>query len=214
MNLLRFLLVCVLLSGTTVFLRCRDRQEILAPRQQLASFPSQFGPWKGTDVSISAEVREVLGHGDFLSRIYRDNIDNASYVDLFIAYFPSQRFGDTIHSPKNCLPGSGWVPLESGRVTLSVPEHEPFSANRSIIAKGNDHLLVLYWYLAHDRPVASEYWARYYLFADSVRLNRTDGSLIRLITPLQSGEAVDLAQQRLVSLAAQVLPVIDLYVPR
>ena len=214
MNLLRFALVCVLLSGTGVFLRLHDRQEVLPPRKELASLPSQFGSWRGTDMSISADVQEVLGHGDFLSRIYQDETTHVPYVDLFIAYFPSQRFGDTIHSPRNCLPGSGWVPLESSRVTLSLPERKPFSANRYIIAKGDARLLVLYWYLAHDRSVASEYWARYYLLADSVRLNRTDGSLIRLITPLRAGEAVDLAEQRLVSLAGHVLPVIDLYVPR
>ena len=77
-----------------------------------------------------------------------------------------------------------------------------------------DHQLVIYWYLAHGRPVASEYWARYYLLTDSVKLNRSDGSLIRLVTPLRSAEAVDSAQQRLVFLAGQILPLINLYVPR
>ncbi len=210
---LRFALVCLLLSGTAVFLRIHDREEVLPPRKPLASLPLQFGSWSGSDLSISDDVLEVLGHGDFLSRIYREDGIGLPYVDLFIAYFPSQRFGDTIHSPKNCLPGSGWVPLQSSRVTLSFPNYAPFSANRYIIAKGSDRQLVLYWYLAHARPVASEYWARYYLLADSVRLNRTDGSLIRLITPLRSNESDDLAQQRLVSLAAQILPTIELYVP-
>ena len=214
MNLLRFILVCGLLTSAGVFLRLHDRQEVLPPRKELASLPRQLGSWKGTDMSISPDILEVLGHGDFLSRIYRDENSRAPHIDLFIAYFPSQRFGDTIHSPKNCLPGSGWEPLESTRVNVSLPEREPFSANRYIIAKGPDRLLVLYWYLAHDRSVASEYWARYYLLADSVRLNRTDGSLIRLITPLRSGEGVDLAEERLISLAGQILPAIDLYVPR
>ena len=164
-------------------------------------------------MAIADEVRQVLGDGDFLSRIYQDDSSPALYVDLFIAYFPSQHFGDTIHSPKNCLPGSGWQPLESSRVTLSFSGHAPFSANRYIIAKAEDRELVLYWYLARNRAVASEYWARYYLFADSVRMNRSDGSLIRLITPLRSGENLDTAQQRLISLAGNILPLLNLYVP-
>jgi EpsI family protein len=73
---------------------------------------------------------------------------------------------------------------------------------------------VLYWYLAHDRALASEYWAKFYLIADSIRLNRSDGSLIRIITPLPSGESVDAAQQRLLAFAANVVPRLDRYIPR
>ena len=91
---------------------------------------------------------DVLGAGDFLLRVYQDSSRRQPYVDLFLAYFPSQRTGDTIHSPKHCLPGSGWLPVESSRVTLALPGHSPFLANRYVIAKGTDRQLVLYWYLA------------------------------------------------------------------
>ena len=75
-------------------------------------------------------------------------------------------------------------------------------------------MLVLYWYLAHDRAVASEYWAKFYLVTDAMRLNRSDGSLIRVTTPLRQGESIDAAQQRLTSLAGNLTPIIDRYVPR
>jgi EpsI family protein len=136
------------------------------------------------------------------------------YVDLFIAYFPTQRAGDTIHSPKNCLPGAGWSPIQNGRVQLSLPGIRPFNANRYIIAKGSDRQMVLYWYLAHDRAVASEYWAKIYLVTDAMRMNRSDGSLIRITTPLLPGEDPNLAQNRLVSFASLVVPGIDKYIPR
>ena len=83
-----------------------------------------------------------------------------------------------------------------------------------MIAKGDDRMLVLYWYLAHDRAVASEYWAKFYLVADAMRLNRSDGSLLRVTTPLGRGESIEAAQQRLLSLAGNVTPLIDRYVPR
>jgi EpsI family protein len=210
----RFAVVAILLAATALFLHARSRNEVLPARQPLADFPQQLGEWRGTDVPIQQEVLDVLGAGDFLLRLYQDSSRRQPYVDLFLAYFPSQRAGDTIHSPKHCLPGAGWQPVESGRVTLDLPGHAPFVANRYVIAKGTDRQLVLYWYLAHDRAVASEYWAKFYLVTDSIRLNRSDGSLVRVTTPLRPGESTDAAQDRLISFAGKFSPQLDQYVPR
>ena len=210
----RFALVALLLAVTALFLHARSRNEVLPTRQPLADLPHQLGDWTGTDVPIQQEVLDVLGAGDFLLRVYQDSSRRQPYVDLFLAYFPSQRAGDTIHSPKHCLPGAGWQPVESGRVTLDLPGHSPFVANRYVIAKGTDRQLVLYWYLAHDRAVASEYWAKFYLVTDSIRLNRSDGSLVRVTTPLRPGETADAAQERLISFAGKFSPQLDQYVPR
>ena len=210
----RFAVVAILLAATALFLHARSRNEVLPARQPLADFPQQLGEWRGTDVPIQQEVLDVLGAGDFLLRVYQDSSRRQPYVDLFLAYFPSQRAGDTIHSPKHCLPGAGWQPVESGRVTLALPGRAPFIANRYVIAKGTDRQLVLYWYLAHDRAVASEYWAKFYLVTDSIRLNRSDGSLVRVTTPLRPGETTGAAQARLVSFAGEFSPRLDQYVPR
>jgi EpsI family protein len=210
----RLAAAALLLVTTALFLHARSSNEVMPRREPLASLPHRLGAWTGTDVSIPQEILDILGAGDFLLRVYRTPDTAQPYVDLFIAYFPSQRSGDTIHSPKNCLPGAGWSPVESDRVTLSLPGHAPFPANRYVIAKGEDRLLVLYWYWAHDRAVASEYWAKFYLVADAMRLNRSDGSLIRITTPLRPGEGTDVAQRRLISLAGDVIPLIDRYVPR
>jgi EpsI family protein len=211
---LRFSIALILLAGTAIFLQARSGQEVIARRQPLASFPHELADWGGTDVPIPSDQLEILGAGDFLLRVYQQKTVRSPYVDLFIAYFPSQRAGDTIHSPKHCLPGAGWFPLESGRITLSLPGHEPFPANRYVIGKGDDRQLVLYWYWAHDRAVASEYWAKFYLLTDSMRMNRSDGSLIRVTTPMAPGESPDAAQQRLISFAGGVVPLINNYVPR
>jgi len=210
----RFAAAALLLTVTAIFLEARTSREVVPAREMLASLPHQLGPWTGTDIAIPQDILDILGAGDFLLRVYRTSETPQPYVDLFIAYFPSQRSGDSIHSPKNCLPGAGWSPVESERVTLSLPGHTPFPANRYVIAKGEDRMLVLYWYLAHDRAVASEYWAKFYLVADAMRLNRSDGSLIRVTTPLGRGENMDTAQQRLLSLAENVTPLIDRYIPR
>lgn len=211
---IRFAVALVLLIGTALFLQARNRGETFPPRKPLASFPEQLGNWSATDVPIGQDIRDVLGPGDFVLRVYRRDDNSQPPTDLFIAYFPSQRAGDTIHSPKNCLPGAGWSPVDSARISLTVPGHAPFPVNRYVIAKGPDRLLVVYWYLAHDRAVASEYWAKIYLVTDSIRMNRSDGSLVRLTTRLMQGESVDAAMARLEPFAGQVVPLLSQYIPQ
>jgi EpsI family protein len=163
---------------------------------------------------MQQDVLDILGPGDFLQRFYENTSVSQPYVDLFLAYFPSQRAGDTIHSPKHCLPGAGWLPTESSRISISLAGRAAFEANRYVIAKGDERQLVLYWYWAHDRALASEYWAKFYLVADSIRLNRSDGALVRVITPLLPGESAETAQQRLLSFAGNFVPRLDRYIPR
>jgi EpsI family protein len=211
---LKFVIAAFLLGVTAVFLQARSHNEVFPARQPLASLSHELGGWAGRDVNITPDVLEVLGNGDFLLRVYRQEGTGQPYVDLFLAYFPSQRAGDTIHSPKNCLPGSGWFPIESRRVTVSLPGHAPFPVNRYVIAKGEQRQLVLYWYWSHNRALASEYWAKLYLVTDAVRLNRSDGSLVRVTTPLETGEGLDAAQKRLLSFAGNLVPILNQYIPQ
>jgi EpsI family protein len=211
---LRFALAALLIASAAIFLQAHTRGEVFPPRQPLQSFPQQLGSWSGTDVPIDKSVLDILGAGDFLLRVYENSEKPQPYMDLYMAYFRSQRSGDTIHSPKNCLPGAGWSPVESSRIMLTLPGHAPFPVNRYIISKGGARELVFYWYWAHDRGVASEYWAKYYLVADSIRMNRSDGALVRIITPMTPDETIDAAQQRLLPFASSVLPQLDTYIPR
>lgn len=211
---LRLALVVVLLAGTVVLLRARNDREVIPARETFSSFPRRLGEWSGADSKIPQDVVAVLGPGDFLLRTYQTSPADSPSVELFLAYFPSQRTGDTIHSPKHCLPGSGWLPVESSRVAISLTGNPPILVNRYVIAKGTQRAISLYWYWAHDRGVASEYWAKFYLISDSIRLNRSDGSLIRVTTELRPGETPLDAQPRLVSVLNGVAPVLDRYIPR
>ena len=210
---LRFLLAVVLLAGAGLFLHARKQPEDLPRRKDLLSFPVQIGDWVGRDVPLLADVRNVLGEGEFLVRIYRRPSEEP-HIDFFLAYFPTQRTGSTIHSPQNCLPGAGWVPIESSHMQLTRPDGEAIAVNRYVIARGLDRALVLYWYQAHRRVVASEYWAKFYLVADAIRLNRSDGALVRIVTPLARYESLMGGQQRAVKFAQQILPLLDGYIPR
>jgi len=210
----RFALALVLLLGTALFLQARNRGEVFPARKALAEFPEKLGSWSGSDVEIPKDIRNILGPGDFLLRVYQDETERLPNTDLFMAYFPSQRAGDTIHSPKNCLPGAGWSPIDTARVPLSVAGRAPFLVNRFVIAKGDDRMLVLYWYWAHDRAVASEYWAKIYLVTDSIKMNRSDGALVRVTTRMLPGESADSAMSRLVPFAGQIVPLLNQYIPQ
>lgn len=211
---LRLFLAAALLALTAILLQARSRTEIIPRHLPLSSFPAQLASWSSTEIVQDKETLAVLGPGDFMERVYQDPNGKLPYIDLFLAYFPSQRTGETPHSPQHCLPGSGWNPEENSRVTLSLPGHQPFPANRYVIAKGEERRLVLYWFWAHDRGVASEYWAKFYLVKDAIRMNRSDGSLVRLVTPILPGETPNAAQQRILPFTSAVVPLLDNYIPR
>ena len=121
---------------------------------------------------------------DYLTRAYFGP-DKAG-VGLYIGYWNSQRQGDTMHSPLNCLPGAGWTPVSKNTIEVANGiGDDRIAINRYIVQKGLDSQMILYWYQSHGRVVASEYWSRLFLIRDAVRLNRTDGSMVRVIAPIQ-----------------------------
>ncbi|MFY9561021.1 MAG: exosortase C-terminal domain/associated protein EpsI [Terriglobales bacterium] len=211
---LRFVVAAVLMAATALLLQARSRNEVFPQREPLSSLPLQFGGWSGQDFSIDQQTLDILGAGEFLSRDFTNSSEPQPPVGLFIAYFPSQKTGDTIHSPGRCLPGAGWVPTKREVVQLPGSDGSSFPANRYVVSKGGEKDLVLYWYQAHGRAVANEYWSKYYLVADSIRMNRSDGALVRLITPMYRKETPDAAQTRLWRFGAQLLPHLDRHIPR
>jgi len=205
-----FIPVVLALAATGAFLQARDGTEIVPPHDDLSSFPPQIQNWRGRDLHLTQGELEVLGPGQFLMRDYDEP---ASAVNLFIAFFPSQRSGDTIHSPKNCIPGSGWTPSESGRISILRADGTSILVNRYIVAKGANRALVLYWYQAHGRVTASEYWAKVFLVADAIRLGRTDGALVRVVTPIHGEDGQASAQAVALEFVHELLPLLDRYIP-
>jgi EpsI family protein len=164
------------------------------------------------DVAIDQEQLDVLGKGDFLSRIYSGG-DRGESVGLFIAYFASQRTGATMHSPRNCLPGSGWSFESSQYVTIKDLTGKPHQVGEYIIANGNNRQFVIYWYQAHGRSVANEYQAKVYLVSDAIRMNRTDGALVRVITPVYGAGGVEAAKERAEGFVAELVPQLPRFIP-
>jgi EpsI family protein len=165
-----------------------SRHELIPNHQALSGFPLQLGEWRMTkEEPVDPEIEAVLRADDTLSRWYVS--PSGRSVDLYAAFFKSQRYGKEPHSPKNCLPGSGWIPIVSDRVTIQIPGRaEPITVNRYIVAQGEARSVVMYWYQSRDRVVASEYAAKMYVVADALRYNRSDTSLVRVVVPAQEGD--------------------------
>src|ERR1700737_1164979 len=200
---LRFGIVAALMLATALLLQAHSRSESFPPRASLSSLPLQMAGGTGTDNALDQETLDILGPGEFLIRDYENASPSQSppqpWINLYIAYFPTQKTGDTIHSPTHSLPAREGV-------QITRPDGSSFPANRYVVSKGEDRQLVLYWFQAHGREVASEYWAKYYLVSVSVRMNRSDGGLVRLMPPMLNDESRDAAQARLMKLGSQFIP--------
>ncbi len=180
-------------------------------RKQLKDFPRQVGSWQqtGTDGLLDNETQKVLRASDYLLRDYR-SVDGR-VANFYVGYYATQRDGATYHSPLNCLPGSGWIMSDPGRVMISRPDGSTFAANRYLIQNGDEKDLLVYWYQGRGRAVASEYWGKIYTVLDSVRLRRSDGAMVRVTVPVNKSEAA--ALQIAIDLAANAVVVLPEFVP-
>jgi EpsI family protein len=157
------------------------RAEVKAERTPLATLPFHIEHWKGRDAPpFEDDVVSQLGVDDYLNRVY---VAPGTMAGLYVGYYTSQRQGDTIHSPQNCLPGAGWYPVASNIVTIPNGS-AAVAVNHYVIQKGVDRQVVLYWYQGRGRVVANEYANKALLMWDAARLRRTNAGLVRIITPV------------------------------
>jgi EpsI family protein len=209
------ILTAFLLVGSAYLARA-SRPEQYPIREALEFLPLRIGAWEGRDTPpIDERTLKVLGVDDYINRYYQTS---SGLAYLYIGYYASQRQGDSIHSPQNCLPAAGWNPVRSGTVDIPVSvDGSPNSirVNRIAILNGTDKQLVLYWYQSHGRTVASEYMAKIYTVLDALRTNRTDAALVRVICPAAdiSEAAEQEADRSAISFTQTLFPYISRYLP-
>ena len=204
-------LLAALLLGGGIINAWERSGEARVSRQALKDFPSQLGSWRqvGADTRFDDETEKILRADDYLSRNF---VSNGRAASLYVGYYATQHNGATYHSPLNCLPGSGWVMGDAGRITI-VPlgGGVPFEANRYVVTNGTDRALMVYWYQGRGRTLPSEYWGKFYTMLDSVRRRRSDGAMVRVMVPV--GNSREEAQKAAVELASQVSFPLAAYVP-
>ena len=214
----RLLITAALLLAGAGYIAHASTAELVPPRKSLRELPLRFDRWQGREEPpFSAEILAVLGVDEYVTRTY--GASREPLIGLYVGFYQSQRQGDTMHSPLNCLPGAGWQPVKQDRATFDVKLADgivqPITVNQFIIQKGLDRQLVQYWYQSHGRVVASEYTSKIYMVMDAIRLNRTDGAMVRVITPIvgDGAAAESAASHRSTEFVQQVFPALTTVLP-
>ena len=208
----RFILTIVILLAAAALNHYFSKPDISLPRKSLAEFPKELGDWVAiSDQRMDDQSMKVLQVDDYFMRNYRNS--KGEVIGLYIGYFKSQREGKGIHSPRQCLPGAGWVPVNTAVYQMTVPGHNPetVSVNKFVMGKGLDRQLYLFWYHGRGRIYASEYWNKIYLIWDGLTKKRTDGALVRVNNPV-IGNAED-ALKTQSDFIQLFLPLLKEYIP-
>jgi exosortase D (VPLPA-CTERM-specific) len=199
--------LCV--TGLTTHL-ISGRPQIVPDRPRFATFPSQIGQWQGHATRLDRETEGVLHLDDYILSDYVR--PDGKGISLYVAYYASQHDVKTIHPPLLCLPGGGWSITDLDKTKFPDAGGD-VAINRLVIEQNSVRQVVYYWYEEQGRKIAEEYWARWYLLADAIIKNRTDGSLVRLTTPILFGETERDAEERLQSFMRDALPSLAQYLP-
>ena len=177
----------VIMIFTMISLNWLSHAENVYPAKPLSRFPKEIGEWKGKEARFDQKIYDILGVDDSVLCNYQTP-DNRQ-VQLYIGFYQSQREGELIHSPKHWMPGAGWNITKTSIEELNIPDTNPgkMKTIKLILQKGAQKQIVLYWFQSRGRIITSEYMQKIYLVIDSITRHRTDGSFVRLISPVQNG---------------------------
>jgi len=206
----RLWITAATLCGAFALLHTVSHGEPIVARKALRELPYTLGGWTGEEHPLQERIVQAVSVSDYTNRVYVE--PSAPSIELYIGYYASQRAGDTIHSPKNCLPGAGWDPIRSGYARIELAGGQQILVNEYVIQQDEQREMVFYWYQGRGRVIASEYAGKLWMVNDAIFRNRTDGALVRLITPLNGGE--EAARTRLVNFTEVLFPYLDELVPK
>jgi EpsI family protein len=200
------ILTILLLLQAVAFYAVARRPEAVPNVGPLANFPTQIADWRMVeDLPLEKEVQDVLRADDTMNRRYLNSTGSGS-VYFFIAFFKTQRTGQSPHSPKNCLPGAGWEQITADRPLVKVPDWPiDIKINRYVVEHGLEKSVVLYWYQSHNRVIANEFAAKFWLVADAIRYHRSDTALVKVVIPVRNDD-VEAATATGISFTQEVFP--------
>jgi len=218
----RLLVLSAILFASAVYTARASVTEPVKIRESFVTFPNNIDGWTGRKLpDFTEDILKVLGVDEYLNRAYQR--DARTGVGLYVGYYESQRQGDAIHSPLNCLPGAGWEALSKSYLPVSVltaPADQggtpkTIEINRYVIRKGLDKQVVLYWYQSQGRVVANEYWSKIYMVLGAIKSNRTDAAMVRVIAPILGNDAASeaKAEQSAVDFVKALYPHLGRYLP-
>ena len=210
MSLKHTLIIVFMLLAATGMTALFSHSERIKPNRSFSLFPLEVGPWQGTTSEMDERVYNILGVEDYIMADFHKGPRQS--VNLYVGFYQSQSKGDLIHSPKNCMPGAGWNIVHSSIVPIDPPQNKtPVKIARLLLAKGGQKQVVYYWFQSRGRIICSEYMQKIWLVLDSIMKNRTDGSFVRLITPVITNEKD--ADNILKEFAGEIYPILKQHIP-
>jgi EpsI family protein len=190
-----------------------EREEVQPPRAMFIDFPMKLDGWLGTSLTLEKQYIDTLRFDDYVLADFR--FGDGQPVNMYAAYYRSQRKGQSAHSPQSCLPGGGWEIFSFNSVDLPARSGmvRSLHVNRALIQRDSQKQIVLYWFKQRDRILSNEYLVKFYLFWDALSRGRTDGALVRIASLVGPGETEDLVDQRLLRFVSTIEPELARYVP-
>lgn len=187
--------------------------DIKPDRKDFYTFPKTIENWNGSTENLTVDVLDALKLDDYLMMNYKA-ADNA-VVNLYVAYYATQKKGQSAHSPRTCIPGGGWKLTTITQPTLDGIEANgvPLTVNRTIIQKDQHRQLVYYWFQERGRIITNEYLVKWYILLDALTMNRTDGALVRLTTYVPPDEDMEVAEKRMQGFAKLAVKELHDYIP-
>ena len=181
-------------------------------RRSFDQFPMMVGDWRGARDIMDQRFIDTLRFSDYITANYYDR--QGKVVNLYVAYYRDQRKGESIHSPATCLPGSGWEFHQSGiRIIPGVTGMPAIRVNRAFMEKEGRAEIVYYWFPMRGRVATQLYQIKLYNFWDALTKHRTDGALVRVITPVYPAEHPRDTELRLQRFVADIRPVLNGFLP-
>lgn len=209
----QFIIATVFLLFTVSISYSVEFREKIPLTKSLSQFPEQLGDWKGSSQTMEEKFVITLDLSDYRIVNYYD--PKGHLVNFYTAYYESQRKGESIHSPATCLPGGGWRFKNAGSINIPFPGRPEgaIKVNRAVMEKGEHKQLAYYWFAQRGRILTNAFQLKFYVFWDALTKQRTDGALVRIITPVSRQEKIKDADERLKSFTKQLVPILDQFIP-
>lgn len=209
----QFIVAIILLGTTLAFSYGIEFREKIPIKKSFELFPLHINEWSGKRETMEQIFIDALDFSDYVIVDYKDK--NGKQVNFYVAYYESQRKGESIHSPESCLPGSGWEFREAGAVTIPLSKGNPpyMKVNRAFMSKAGAKELVYFWFPMRGRILTNAYQLKIYTFWDALTRQRTDGALVRIITLVYPDEKFEDAEARLQGFTREMAPVLSQFLP-
>jgi len=207
----RIFTVALALVVSAVAVRTVGHGEPVHLSKPFWQFPREVAAWEGRDIRLTQAIETRVGVSSYMYKVFV-RPEARLPVHLYVGFYESQKHGEMIHSPKNCLPGAGWEPVEASLVTVALAApHPPITVNRYLIQKERAQQVVLYWYQSQGQAIAGEVPARIAMVRSALVRNRTDGAIVRVMSPVY--DSVRETSERLVAYVQAMYPLLGDFLP-